>query len=114
MLLLLGKYIVELKISTSGVIGEKKEEIKQFFQKAIEMCNLVAPFEVKFVCDGSITITTLMPVDILKNEDEFKKAVSKFLDQMVTHCDIDTSIPSVVTIKITVFDTSKGVFNYII
>ncbi|CAC5366406.1 unnamed protein product [Mytilus coruscus] len=103
-----GKYIVELKISTPGAIGQKKEEIKQFFQKAIEMCNLVAPFEVKFVCDGSITITTLIPVGILKNEDEFKKAICKFLDQMVTHCDIDTSIPSVVKVKITVFDTRKG------
>ncbi|VDI02975.1 Hypothetical predicted protein [Mytilus galloprovincialis] len=105
------KYMVELKISTEGNIGEKNEEIKQFFMKAMDMCNLVAPFEVKYVCDGSITVVTLLSVDILKNEEEFSKAILNFLDQMVTHCCIDSSVSSIVKVKITVFVNEQGMYT---
>lgn len=103
--------MVELKISTEGNIGEKNEEIKQFFMKAMDMCNLVAPFEVKYVCDGSITVVTLLSVDILKNEEEFSKAILNFLDQMVTHCCIDSSVSSIVKVKITVFVNEQGMYT---
>lgn len=106
----LEKCIVELKISTQGSIREKKEVIKQYFEKAAESLNLVAPFEVKYVWDGSITIGTLLPVDILKNEEEFKSAICIFLDQMVTNCNIETSTPLLVKVKITILDhEQKGV-----
>ncbi|XP_071136383.1 uncharacterized protein [Mytilus edulis] len=98
------KCIVEFKISTQGSIGKKKEVIKQYFEKAVEMINIAAPFEVKYVRDGSITIGALLPVDILKNEEEFKNAICIFLDQMVTNCNIETSMPEVVKVKIMILN----------
>lgn len=108
----LEKCIVEFKISTQGSIGKKKEVIKQYFEKAVEMFNLAAPFEVKYVRDGSITIGALLPVDILKNEEEFKSAICIFLDQMVTNCNIETSIPEVVKVKIMILNHEQTGLSY--
>lgn len=108
----LEKCIVEFKISTQGSIGNKIEVIKQYFEKAVEMINLAAPFEVKYVRDGSITIGALLPVDILKNEEELKNAICIFLDQMVTNCNIETSMPEVVKVKIMILNHEQTGLSY--
>lgn len=93
-----------ITISTTKGLKEKKKEIVEYFKKIVGQNTSAAPFIVTSVKEGSIIVGTLLPVYIIKDAEEFREAIRNFLNQMVTRCKIDTSIPLVVKVKITVSD----------
>lgn len=82
-------------------------------KNAIEIVKIGTSHEIEDINEGSITIDTLLPISILQNEKLFHHSIRKFLDAMVRICEIDTSIPLEVKVKVTLIDKEQGKLSHI-
>ena len=103
------------KIETLGYLEKEKENIVRTMEKTAELVQLMYPVDIQYVHTGSITIGTLIPIDIVFDQEKLQQTIHQFLNQMVTTCNIDTSEPLTVKVKIIVFDDlespNEGKYN---
>lgn len=102
---------VHFTIETPEPLKGEEHVIIEAVKNYIDLINKLTTYKIVAIYKGSIIIDTLVPINILQDDDAFWRSIRLFLDTMVKICGIDKNIPTVIKVKIAITEHEESMYN---